>query len=144
MLRCPAHMEVALIAIEPWKRIAGAVELWKFKFMDRCGEVPTARAGVVVVVPARCAWRACPTLSIRHIVRLSQSGDGRVQLLLGHLILHYGLEDGDLILERLQGLHLQLDGVQATQDGIEGGVDVAGRTGDGLRTHLGGSETWVF
>jgi hypothetical protein len=48
-----------------------------------------------------------------------------------------------LILERLQGLHLQFDGVQATQDGVEGGINVAGGTDDGLRTHLGSSRTWV-
>jgi hypothetical protein len=66
-------------------------------------------------------------------VRPGQLGHGRVQLLLlGCLILHGGLKDGDLILERLQGLHLLLDDIQTMQDGIEGGIDVAGRTGDRL------------
>jgi hypothetical protein len=60
-------MEVSLTAIEPWKRIIGAVELWKFEFVGRCVEVPAARAGIVL---ARCAWRTCPALSVRRVVRL--------------------------------------------------------------------------
>jgi hypothetical protein len=86
----------------------------------------------------------CPALASRGALHLGQLIDGHVEhLLLVRLILHNSLEYGDLILERLQGLHLQFDGVQATQDGVEGGIDVAGGTGDGLRTHLGGSRTWV-
>jgi hypothetical protein len=79
-------------------------------------------------------------LPARGALRFGQLMDGRVEhLLLGRLILHRSLKYGDLILERLQGLHLQFDGVQATQDGVEGGVDVTVGTGDKLRTHLGGS-----
>jgi hypothetical protein len=43
-------MEVSLTAVEPWKRITGAVELWKFEFVGHCGEVLAARAGFVAVV----------------------------------------------------------------------------------------------
>jgi hypothetical protein len=91
----------------------------------RCWEVPAGGAIISSVRPL--AWWtlwSCPALAARGALRFGQLMDGRVEhLLLGRLILHRSLEYGDLILERLQGLHLQFDGVQATQDGVEGGVD---------------------
>jgi hypothetical protein len=58
--RCPAHMEVSLTTIEPWKGITGAVELWKFEFVGCCGEVPAARASIITVVPARACMADVP------------------------------------------------------------------------------------
>jgi hypothetical protein len=58
---------------------------------------------------------------------------------LDRMILHGGLEDGNFILVWLHGLHLQFDGIEVAQDGIEGGVDDAGGTDDGWCSHHGGS-----
>jgi hypothetical protein len=72
----------------------------------------------------------------------NQLVNGRVQfLLLGRLVLNGGLKSGHLVLQRLERLHLEFDGVQAAQNGVEGGIDVAGGTGGGLRAHHGGSTT---
>jgi hypothetical protein len=48
------------------------------------------------------------------------------------LVLHNGLDRGHLILQRLQRLHLEFDGIQAAQDGVEGGVNGVGGTGGRL------------
>jgi hypothetical protein len=69
-------------------------------------------------------WWSCGAL------RFCQALDRCVQLgLLCGLILYCGLECGGLILQGLQWVHLDLDGIQAAQDGIERGFDGVGGTG---------------
>jgi hypothetical protein len=46
--------------------------------------------------------------------------------------LYGGLQHRDLVLQWLQGLHLDLDGVQATKDGVEHGFNGGGCAGGGL------------
>jgi hypothetical protein len=85
---------------------------------------------------------SAPALRARGALRLGQPVNGRVQfLLLGRLVLNDGLKSGHLVLQGLQRLHLEFDGIQAVQNGVESGIDVAGGTYGGLQTHLGGSGT---
>jgi hypothetical protein len=114
VLRCAAHVKISLAAIEPQQRVVESVKFQKFEFVGRRKEVPTGGTSGVSALPlVRLMQQTCPALGT---LSLSQSGGGRIQLLLlGRLILHGGFECVYLILEWLQWLHLQFDGVQAAQ-----------------------------
>jgi hypothetical protein len=84
-----------------------------------------------IVLTRALLWRllggALAALCASHLC------DGHVQgLLLGGLLLDCGFEHNHLILQRLQGLHLDFNGVKATKDGVERGFDGGRVPLDGL------------
>jgi hypothetical protein len=143
VLRRTTHVEIALAAVEPGQGVAGAIEFLKFELVGHSAEVTSGGSIVIPALsPTWLMWWSRAALCTGGALCPDQLVNGRVQfLLLGRLVLNGGLKSGHLVLQRLERLHLEFDGVQVAQNGVEGGIDVAGGTGGGLQAHHGGSAT---